>query len=169
MLILDLIDRLNGLIGRFVSYAIWIGMAIVVYEVVMRYVFSSPSVWVQGYTQRVFGSYFILIGAFTLIQRGHVRVDLLLTERSPRRLALMDMLNYALLLVWMLALSLEAWLFFQDAWRFNERDESALGHPLWPVKLALMIGVVLMALQGLAEFIRAFLRLIWPHNSARRS
>lgn len=162
MFIAAWIDRLNATVGRMVSYAIWIGMVIVVYEVVMRYAFNAPTVWVQGYAQRLFAAYFILIGAYTLIQRGHVRVDLLLNGRSKRWTAFLDLINYAVLLLWTAALAYEGWFYFHDAWRFGERDESALGHPMWPVKLALLVGVVMMAMQGLAELIRAAVRLVRP-------
>jgi TRAP-type mannitol/chloroaromatic compound transport system permease small subunit len=162
MFIADWIDRLNGFLGRMVSYAIWIGMAIVVTEVVMRYAFNAPTVWAQGYAQRLFAAYFILIGAYTLIQRGHVRVDLLLNGRSKRWSAFLDLINYAVLLLWTAALAYEGWFYFLDAWRFGERDDGALGHPMWPVKLVLLVGVGMMALQGLAEFLRAAVRLVNP-------
>lgn len=109
MFIADWIDRLNGSLGKLVSYAIWIGMAIVVYEVVMRYAFNAPTFWVQGYAQRLFAAYFILIGAYTLIQRGHVRVDLLLNGRSKRWSAFLDLINYSVLLLWTSALAYEGW------------------------------------------------------------
>lgn len=162
MRLLHWIDQASTFVGKFASYAIWIGMVFVCYEVVMRYVFGSQTVWVQGYMQRLFGAYFILVGAYALVQRAHVRVDLILNNASPRRAALLDIVNYAVLLVWMAALTWEAWLFLVDSWRFNERDETALGYPLWPVKLALLVGAVLMALQGMAELVRSVLQLINP-------
>ncbi|MCC5986345.1 MAG: TRAP transporter small permease subunit [Pararhodobacter sp.] len=162
MFLADWIDRVNGFLGRLVSYAIWIGMVVVVYEVVMRYAFNAPTVWAQGYAQRIFAGYFILIGAYTLIQRGHVRVDLLLGAASTRRRALLDIINYSVLLIWMAALTYEGWFYLHDAWQWGERDDGALGHPMWPVKLALLIGVAMMALQGLAELMRSVLRLIDP-------
>jgi TRAP-type mannitol/chloroaromatic compound transport system permease small subunit len=168
MFIADAIDRLNSFVGKLVSYAIWIGMVVVVYEVVMRYAFNAPTLWAQGYMQRIFAGYFILIGAYTLIERGHVRVDLLLNGRSPRWSAFLDMINYAVLLLWTGALAYEGWFYFNDAWRFGERDDGALGHVLWPVKLALLVGVVLMALQGLAEMMRAAARL-WRPEEGRPS
>ena len=167
MFIADWIDRINGFVGRLVSYAIWIGMVIVVYEVVMRYAFNAPTVWAQGYAQRLFAAYFILIGAYTLIQRGHVRVDLLLNGRSPRWSAFLDMINYSVLLLWTAALAYEGWFYFNDAWRFGERDDGALGHPMWPVKLALLVGVGMMALQGLAELMRAAARVVNPDGARR--
>lgn len=162
MRLLDWIDRASTAVGKIASFAIWFGMIFVCYEVVMRYAFNSPTVWVQGYMQRLFGAYFILVGAFALVQRGHVRVDLLLTNASPRRAAFLDVINYTALLIWMVALTFEAWLFFHDSWRFNERDETALGYTLWPIKLALLFGVIMMGLQGLAELLRALARLVNP-------
>jgi len=162
MFLADWIDRLNGFLGRLVSYAIWIGMAVVVCEVVMRYVFNAPTVWAQGYAQRIFAGYFILIGAYTLIQRGHVRVDLFLTNRSVRGRAFLDIINYAVLLIWTFALTYEGWSFFSDSWRWAERDDGALGHPMWPVKLALLFGVAMMALQGFAELLRAVATVLNP-------
>jgi len=162
MFLADWINRLNSFLGKLVSYAIWIGMAVVVYEVVMRYVFNAPTVWAQGYAQRIFAGYFILIGAYTLIQRGHVRVDLFLTNRSARGRAFLDIINYSVLLIWTAALTYEGLFFLQDAWKWSERDDGALGHPMWPVKLALLVGVAMMSLQGLAELLRAIATLLNP-------
>lgn len=162
MKFLQWVDKLNIAVGRFVSYLIWIGMAIIVWEVIGRYVFNSPSVWAPGYTQRIFAGYFILIGAYTLIQGGHVRVDLLLNTRFPRWNNFADLLNFTILVIWAGAMSYEAWYYFIDAWTFNELDDSALRHPMWPVNLSLFIGVVLITLQGIAGMIRSCVLIFKP-------
>ncbi|MCV2882989.1 TRAP transporter small permease subunit [Actibacterium sp. XHP0104] len=165
MNILLWIDRLNLLAGRAVSYVVWIGAAILVWEVVSRYAFGNPTVWAHGYTQRIFASYFILIGAYTLLRGGHVRVDLLLTNRGPRALAFFDAVNYAFLLIWTSALTYEGWNFFQEALLWSERDDSALAHPLWPVKLVLVVAAGLIALQAFAGFIRSVVAISFPSKS----
>lgn len=162
MLILRLVDRLNIVIGRAVSFLIWAGIIILCYEVVARYVFGQPTIWAHGYTQRVFGSFFVLVGAYTLIRKNHVRVDLLLKTGSPRRQAFLDLLNFTFLILWGSVLSYEAFWFFEDSWRFNEVDDSALRHPMWPAKLAMFVGVALITLQGFVEAIRSILRIINP-------
>ncbi|GHF39664.1 TRAP transporter small permease subunit [Seohaeicola zhoushanensis] len=164
-----LVTYLNTLLGKAISFAILIGMVIIVYEVIMRYVFNAPTVWVQGYTQRIFGAYFVLLGAYTLIHRGHVRVDLLLNDRFPRWRAFLDVVNYLVLLLWTGALSYQAWSYLEMSWLFNERDDSALGHPIWPIKLALFIGVVLIALQGVAELLDSLRRMIRPDPATATS
>lgn len=162
MAILRLIDRLNEGIGRIVSFLVWIGAAVLVWEVVARYVFGAPTVWAHGYTQRIFGSYFILLGAFTLLRGGHVRIDILLATQGTRKRAALDMLNYVMLLIWGLALTWEAWNFLQEALLWNEIDDSALGHPLWPIKLCLVIGAALISLQAVVELVRSLVALISP-------
>ncbi|TRW92237.1 TRAP transporter small permease subunit [Paracoccus sp. M683] len=163
------IDQMNRLIGQGVSFLIWAGIAVLCYEVVARYVFGQPTVWAHGYTQRIFGSYFILIGAYTLIQRDHVRVDILLTPGPSRRNAVLDLLNYAFLILWGLVLTIEGWRFFLDAWRWAEVDDSALRHAMWPPKLALFLGSLMITLQGINEAIKSVLYLISPTDAEATS
>lgn len=162
MKILDGISRFNMMFGKLVSYLVWAGIVIIILEVVLRYVFNMPTVWGPGYTQRIFGSYFVLIGAYTLLQGGHVRVDLLLNTRSVRWNSFLDFLNYLVLMIWTVALVYEGWFYFEESWSFNEVDDSALGHPLWPVKLALLLGVLAICVQGAAELLRALIGMVRP-------
>ncbi|MCP1677175.1 TRAP-type mannitol/chloroaromatic compound transport system permease small subunit [Natronocella acetinitrilica] len=156
------------LFGKVASYFIWIVIVLVVWEVISRYLLNAPTVWTQGYVQRFFAAYFILIGAYTLVRNSHVRVDLVLGTSSPRWNAFTDLLNYSLLFIWAAALCWEGWEYFFDAWRFNELDSGALRHPMWPVKLSLVIGMGLMALQAAAEIIRAIVLIINPKKEVPR-
>lgn len=166
MIALKAVDWVNTTIGKTVSFLIGVGIVVLCYEVVARYVFGQPTLWAHGYTQRIFGSYFVLVGAYTLIRKDHVRVDLLLNAASPRWRAFLDLINFSFLILWGAVLSWEAYWFFDDSWRFNEVDESALRHPIWPVKLALFLGVVMITAQGLVEAIRAISRVIDPSADA---
>lgn len=168
MAVLLWVDWINDRIGRTVSYLIWFGAAVLVFEVVARYGFGAPTVWAHGYTQRIFGAYFILIGAFTLLRGGHVRIDIFLPSKGSRRRAALDLLNYTMLLIWGLALTYEGWAFFQDALLWGEVDDSALGHSLWPIKLALVIGAALITTQAAAEMVRAVIGLVHPSTHQTR-
>lgn len=163
-----IIDRVNVAIGKTVSFLIWAGIAVLCFEVVARYVFGQPTIWAHGYTQRIFGAYFILIGAYTLVQRDHVRVDILLTPEPSLRNALLDLLNYAFLILWAGVLTVEGWRFFVDAWQFGELDDSALGHVMWPPKLALFLGSLMMTVQGINEVIKTLLGLFAPKETPEK-
>lgn len=162
MKILLLIDKLNLLVGRTVSFVVWFGAGVLVWEVVSRYGFDSPTVWAHGYTQRIFASYFILIGAYTLLRGGHVRVDILMIGRGPRTLGVFNSLNYIFLLIWTSALTYSGWEFYQEALLWQEKDDSALAHPLWPVKLILVIATGLIMLQAIAGLIRSLITVAVP-------
>lgn len=160
--VLRFFNNLNLMIGKFVSFLIWIGIVVLCYEVIARYVFGQPTIWAHGYTQRIFGSYFVLVGSYTLFQKEHVRVDILLHPAKPRMNALADLLNCSFLIIWGSVLTVEGWAFFLDAWTFNELDDSALGHPMWPPKFALFVGCFLITLRGIFEAIDALFKLIVP-------
>lgn len=162
MRLLAWIDNGSLFLGKVASMLVWAGAAVLVWEVVARYVFGAPTVWAHGYTQRIFGAYFILIGAFTLIRGGHVRVDLFIGAQGTRRRAALDLVNCCFLLIWVAALTWQGWLFFEDALVWGERDDSALGHKMWPIKFCLFAGAALMLLQGLVELARACAGLIDP-------
>jgi TRAP-type mannitol/chloroaromatic compound transport system permease small subunit len=63
MRLLRQIENINILIGKAIFFLIWIGIVVLCWEVVARYVFGSPTIWAHGYTQRIFGTYFVLVGA----------------------------------------------------------------------------------------------------------
>lgn len=156
----DFVDSLVERTGKLVSYGVWIGAGILFFEVIARHLFNAPTVWAHGYTQRVFGSYFILIGAYTLLKGGHVRIDLIISSFSFRIQKVFDLLNLTLLLIWCCALIYEGTKFFQQSWQVREVDEMVLGHPVYPVKFLLIVGAVLLALQGMSLLYRDVVKLI---------
>ena len=82
----DWVDRLNGRIGRVTSYLILGIIAITIWEVFWRYGFNRPTIWVHETSEHLFAIFFLLGGAYTLSQGGHVRVDVLTTfpkEEDP--------------------------------------------------------------------------------------
>ena len=139
--------------GKIVSYLVYVGIIVLAIEVFARYFFNAPTVWAHGYSQRIFGSYFILLGAYTLLKGGHVRVDVLYNRFGLKGRAFLDMINYAVLLLWSSVLILEGWTFFAQSYKLREVDEMVLAHPVYPFKFLLLIGSILIALHGVALFI----------------
>jgi len=150
---LRVIDNISDWSGRISSFLVFFGIFILAFEVVARYFFGAPTVWAHGYSQRIFGTYFVMVGAYTLLKNGHVRVDIIYQRFSLRVRALLDMLNYALLLIWSFVLIREGWMFFASSYEIREADEMVLAHPVYPVKFFLLVGAVLITLQGLNRLI----------------
>lgn len=139
--------------GKIVSYLVYVGIIVLAIEVFARYFFNAPTVWAHGYSQRIFGSYFILVGAYTLLKGGHVRVDVLYNRFGLKGRAFLDMINYAALLLWSSVLILEGWTFFAQSYKLREVDEMVLAHPVYPFKFLLLVGSILITLHGVALFI----------------
>ena len=157
---LRVIDNISDWSGRISSFLVFFGIFILAFEVVARYFFGAPTVWAHGYSQRIFGSYFVLVGAYTLFKNGHVRVDIIYQRFSLRVRALLDLLNYALLLIWSIVLIREGWMFFLSSYEIREADEMVLAHPVYPVKFLLFVGVVLITIQGLNRILVSIFELV---------
>jgi TRAP-type mannitol/chloroaromatic compound transport system permease small subunit len=150
------IETISEYSGRWASWIVYAGIIMLSTEVLLRYIFNSPTVWAHGYTQRLYGSYFVLVGAYTFIHKGHVRVDVLYEHFSARVKAWLDILNCVFLLVWAGILIPVSWLFFLKSYNMGEVDEMVLAHPMWWVKFLITVGMILISLQGISEIVKQF-------------
>lgn len=156
---IKVIESISEYSGRYVSWILYVGIFMLSFEVVARYFFNSPTVWAHGYTQRFFGSYFILIGAYTFIHEGHVRIDLISSKCTPKVQTMMDILNCIFLVVWSAVLIPAGWKFFLRSFKIREVDEMVLSHPIYWVKFLLLIGMILICLQGISELLKKIISL----------
>jgi len=81
-MLIRLIDGINEIVGRIVSLVAIIFAAMIIYDVVMRYVFNAPTRWAFDVTRQLYGFYFIMLGGYALRHQSHVRVDLLIEHLS---------------------------------------------------------------------------------------
>ena len=151
---LDSIDKINAWIGKIVSFMIPIVIGITVYEVVMRYVFNSPTIWVHETSDHLFAFSFLLGGAYTFSQGGHVKVDVLYNHFSERNKVVLDICTSSF---FFLFIGLLLWKGGEMAWesvRLLERSQTPWGPYVFQVCLAVPIAAFLMLLQGLAFLMR---------------
>ncbi len=160
----DRIDRLTTAIGRAVS---WLALAIVLGQfalVVARYVFGFGSIWLTETVMYAHAALFMLAAAWTLRLGGHVRVDVFYAEASPRTRAKVDLAGaLVLLLPFALVLIGLSVPYAARSWAVLERSQEASGLPLvFLLKTIIPLFAVLMALQGVAQAIRAVNVLTGP-------
>lgn len=156
---LSVITRTITAVNRWLfQLTVW-GMAIVVpvmlYEVVARYVFNAPTVWGMELAVLLFGPYFLFGGPYLLHLKGHVALDLLRQRLSAAWTRRLDLVNYPVIVVFcgiLLIYSLPAAL---SAFEYRETSFSAWNPPVWPVKAAVPLALLLMLLQAMVEFLRA--------------
>ncbi|MCF8477309.1 MAG: TRAP transporter small permease subunit [Pseudolabrys sp.] len=160
----DSIDRLNTAIGR---AAAWLALVIVLLQfalVVARYVFGVGSIWLTETVIYAHATLFMLAAAWTLRAGGHVRVDVFYAEAAPRTRALIDLGGALLLLLpFMLVLIWLSVPYAARSWAVLERSQESSGLPIvFLLKTLIPVFAVLMALQGVAQAMRAVALLIPP-------
>ena len=148
------IDWLSNASGVFV--ALWTVNAVVFYfyEVVMRYVFNMPTIWVHESSYLLFGMQYLLTGAFAHLHGSHVRVDIVYIKLPMRGRVGMDILTSVFFFIFALALMGTAWTFMLSSMGMNEISLETWGIQYWPVKMMMFIGAVLLFLAGLSKLIK---------------
>lgn len=155
----DVIDKMNGFLGEFVSYWSLIAVFVYYYEVLARYVFNSPTNWAHESMFLMFGMQYLLAGAYALREGAHVRVDVIYSLLSDRAKALTDVVTSVFFFIFTSTLLGTGWIFFNDAFYASEVSFTEWGIQYWPVKFAIPLGALLILVQGLARLAKDILVL----------
>jgi TRAP-type mannitol/chloroaromatic compound transport system permease small subunit len=161
------IDEISAFVGK--AFA-WLILALtfgITYEVLSRYLFNAPTSWAFDASYMMYGTLFMMAGAYTLSRNGHVRGDVLYGFFPPRLQAGLDLLLYLLFFIPGVVALIWAGTSFADySWGIGEHSSvSADGPPLYPFKTVIPIAGALLLLQGLVEIVRCALCLrsgAWP-------
>ncbi len=156
---IGVIDRANRWIGRLVMYGIFVMMGILLWSSISK-TFFLPSLWTLEMAQFAMVAYYILGGPYSMQMGAHVRMDLLYGEWSPRRKAGVDAFTVLFLIAYLGILlwgGIDSTIYaFQYG---GERSPTAWRPYLWPIKLIMCAGIVLMLLQAVSELLKDILRL----------
>jgi len=151
---LGVAESLNQRIGQILSFLFYVMAGIMIFEVIARYIFNSPTIWVYELALFLFAITCLVGGGYVLLQKGHVNVDIFYNRLRPRGRAILDLFSapffffFAVMLLW------QGTKLFLNSLSFWEHSTSLWGPPLYPIKLALPIGAALILLQGLVKFIK---------------
>lgn len=140
--------------GKTFAFLYLIVVGVVCFEVISRYLFNAPTSWAQEMMEFLCGVAYLMGGAYALQQGAHVKMGALYERFPPRVRALADILTFPIFLIFIGAL---VWQGGGYAWKslmIGERTISAWAPPVYPVKMAIAIGALLMLLQGFAKFSR---------------
>ena len=159
--VLEFIDALNDWVGRVISYGILLMFLLVLSEVVRRYFFNAPTVWGTELTQLTFGVYVILSGGHILRWGGHVNVDILYGHFSSKVKNIIDIITFLLFFLFCGMMVLYGGSLAWESISIWEHSNSAWGPPIYPVKLMIPVGALLLLLQGFAKLIRDILTLVY--------
>ena len=165
--LLLLIDRVSTWIGQFFSWLIVALTFMISWEVFSRYVLDSPHAWAFDVMSMMYGSLFMMAGAYTLSKNGHVRGDVLYGFFPPRLQAWLDLTLYILFFIpGVVALAYAGYGFAAESWAINEHSNiTADGPPIYPFKTILPIAGAFLLAQGLVEIVRCIVCIKqgeWP-------
>jgi TRAP-type mannitol/chloroaromatic compound transport system permease small subunit len=159
------IDALNEHVGRLTYWLILVAVLVSAGNAVVRYSLNTSSnAWleIQWY---LFSFVFLFCAGYTLLHNQHVRIDILTAHLSGRKKAWIDIFGTVFFLLPMaIAIMWLSWPVFVDAYRSHEISTNAGGLLIWPGRLMVPAGFLLLVLQGFSELIKriAFLRGMIP-------
>jgi TRAP-type mannitol/chloroaromatic compound transport system permease small subunit len=128
----------------------------------MRYIFGIGSVFLQETVVYMHGTLFMVGAAYTLLHNGHVRVDILYREASPRRKAWVDLLG---VLFFLMPVTILVWIvsepYVSQSWAIREGSKETSGiQGIFLLKTMILVFATLLPLQGLALAARSILTLV---------
>ena len=164
--LLFFVDRVSTFAGKFFAWSI-IGLTFLIsWEVFSRYVLNEPHAWVLDAQIMLYGSMFMMAGAYTLSQSGHVRGDVLYGFFEPRTQAAIDLVLYIVFfLPGIFALAYAGWGYAVDSLAIREQTFSPEPLPLYPFKFIIPLAAIFLLMQGLVEIMRCIICLkigSWP-------
>jgi TRAP-type mannitol/chloroaromatic compound transport system permease small subunit len=157
--VLNIVDIINEWSGKVFGWLFIPLTFMVVSEVIMRYIFNDPIIGVWDIGGMLQALIIVFGGGYAVLHKGHVSVDILVSRLSARKRAFVDSVTDALVIV---AITLLLWKVGANTWfsiSCKEHFTSSWGPPIYPLKTAMTIGIGLMLLQAITNWIRNLLRL----------
>ena len=161
------VDRLSTFVGQAFSWLIVALTLMITWEVYSRYALDAPHAWAFDVMIILYGTLFMMAGAYTLAKAGHVRGDVLYGFFEPRTQATIDLILYVLFFMpGVFALTYAGYFFAAESWAVNEHSSiTASGPPLYHFKSMLPLAGAFLLLQGIVEIIRCVICIqqgAWP-------
>jgi TRAP-type mannitol/chloroaromatic compound transport system permease small subunit len=146
--------------GKIVAFLVYPVMLVLVYEVIMRYVFTRPTIWAHETSCMLYGAHFVLGGAYALRHDAFVNVEIFYMRFPKRTKAIIDLLTWTMFYAFV---GVMLWKSLPWAWKsfmVSEFSDSTWGPAVWPVKWTIPFAAFFMLLQGMTKTIKdAFLAL----------
>ncbi len=149
-------DNLSAWFGKSFAWLIVLMAVGTGYEVFVRYVLNSPTAWALDVSFIMYGTLFMMGGAYTLSRGGHVRGDFLYRLWQPRTQAKVDLVLYIFFFFpGVTALVLSGWKYASRSWGYSEVSiNSPAGIPIFQFKTVMVAAGLLLFIQGIAQIMR---------------
>ncbi|MCY7317267.1 MAG: TRAP transporter small permease subunit [Ramlibacter sp.] len=161
------VDRISTFVGQFFSWLIVALTLLIAWEVFSRYALDRPHAWAFDVMIIMYGTLFMMAGAYTLAKAGHVRGDVLYGFFEPRTQATIDLILYIVFFIpGVFALTYAGYFYAAESWAIREISNiTADGPPIYPFKTMLPLAGAFLLVQGIVEIIRCVICIkqgAWP-------
>jgi TRAP-type mannitol/chloroaromatic compound transport system permease small subunit len=167
--VLLFVDKVSTWVGQAFSWLIVALTLFISWEVFSRYALDTPHAYAFDGMIMMYGTLFMMAGAYTLSKNGHVRGDVLYGFFSPRTQATIDLALYLLFFIpGVFALTYAGYYYAGDSWRINEHSSvTAEGPPVYPFKTVIPVAGAFILMQGIVEIIRCIICIKQGHWPSR--
>ncbi len=164
------IDKISTFVGQSFSWLIVSLTLLISWEVFSRYVLDAPHPWAFDVMIQMYGTLFMMAGAYTLAKSGHVRGDVLYGFFEPRTQASIDLALYILFFIpGVVALAWAGYIYAGESWAMNEHSNiTSDGPPVYPFKTVIPLAGAFLLVQGIVEIIRCVICIkegAWPSRA----
>ncbi len=154
-------DKLSAWIGKAFAWVILVMTFAICYEVFVRYFLRAPTTWAFDVSYMMYGTLFMLGGAYTLSRDGHVRGDFIYRLWQPRTQAKVELVLYIIFFFpGILALIFAGWRYAARSWGYGEVSVfSPAGVPVYQFKSVIVVAGILLFIQGIAQVFRCIIAI----------
>ncbi len=169
--VLLFVDKISTWVGQAFSWLIVALTLHISWEVFSRYVLDHPRAWAFDAMIMMYGTLFMMAGAYTLAKNGHVRGDVIYGFFTPRAQAILDLTLYIVFFIpGIVALTYAGYFYASESWAINEHSNiTAEGPPVYPFKTVIPLAGAFVLVQGIVEIIRCVICIKegeWPSREA---
>ena len=148
------VESVNTYVGKFSMYLVFAMIGILLYEPITRNLFGISSIWAVEMAQFTMAAYYLLGGGYSMMLKGHVRMDLLYGRWSDKKKAKVDTITGLFMIFYLVFLLYGSYSSIEYAVMYGQKNRSAWAPYMAPIKIIMGIGVLLMLLQAIATFFR---------------
>ena len=165
------VDKVSTWVGQAFSWFIVALTVHITWEVFARYALGSPRAWAFDAMIMMYGTLFMMAGAYTLAKNGHVRGDVIYGFFTPRAQAVLDLTLYIVFfLPGIVALTYAGYFYAAESWAINEHSNiTAEGPPIYWFKTVIPFAGAFVLVQGIVEIVRCVICIKqgeWPSREA---
>ncbi len=154
------IDCLNEIIGKITSYIVYVLLFVVVYEVIRRKVFNSPTMWGFELSYMLYAVMFLMGLGYTLKHNMHIGIDVFYSKLNPRLQGILDLITFFIFFLPFTLIAIKSsWIFMLQSWQIMEHSQSPWAPAIYPFKTFMPIAFFLLFLQGLSNAIKSYYKI----------